>query len=359
MIDKNYMMLIEPYGLFMKQHQREEIDSHDGPGLAIRSVKITGPLTDSFPSRGHRLIFDGIDRREIEPRNPKEKLKSWYRPKFQIAGDPDIASSLQRLATRAFRRTVSLEEIAPYLDLFQVERTSGSGVEEALRTACAAILCAPDFLYLKEQPGPLDDYALAARLSYFLIRSLPDEPLLANASQGTLAIKLHEQTERLLSHPHTNRFITDFTDAWLDLREIDFTNPDEKLFPEFDRLLEVVDDRGIARLLSVISLRPICPSAISSSPTSPFSMNAWPTHYQDRRELRARTLRKVPACHLKAREVVVLSQAAVLKVTANGNNTSPVVRGVWVLERLLGIHPATATARHFWCGTRYSRAPPR
>ena len=149
-IDKNYMILIEPYGLSMKQHQREEIDSHTGPGLAIRSVEITGPLIEGFPSKGHRLMFDGIDRREIEPRNPKEKLKSWYRPKFEIAGEPDIPKSLQRFASRAFRRPTTRETIKPYVALYQAERESGSSTEAALRTAAAAILCSPEFLYLKE-----------------------------------------------------------------------------------------------------------------------------------------------------------------------------------------------------------------
>ncbi len=335
-IDKDYMMLIEPYGLFMKQHQREEIDSHQGPGLAIRSVEITGPLTDSFPLRGHRLIFGGIDRREVEPRHPKDKQKSRYRPTFEITGDPDIAPALRRLATRAFRRPVSLEAVAPYGHLYASERANGSSTEDSLRTACAAILCAPDFLYLIEQPGPLDDFALASRLSYFLTRSLPDEALLADAEQGSLATGLHAQTERLLSHHHANRFITDFTDAWLDLREIDFTNPDGKLFPEFDTYLKwsmVEESRAFFRHLIDANL------SVTNLIKSDFAFlnERLATHYQID-GVNGAHLRKVPLPPESPRGGV-LAQGAVLKVTANGNNTSPVVRGVWVLERLLGIHP--------------------
>lgn len=237
-IDKNYMMLIEPYGLFMKQHQREEVDSHNGPGLAIRSVEITGPLADSFPSQGHHLIFNGINRVEIQPHNPKDKLKSWYKPKFKITGETDIAPALQRLATRAFRRPTNAEDVVPYVDLFKNEVSGGSSAEESLRTAASAILCAPEFLYFQEPPGLLDNHALASRLSYFLTRSLPDNQLLAAAREDTLASTIRTHTERLLSSKHTKRFITDFTDAWLDLREVNFTNPDDKLFPEYDRYLQ-------------------------------------------------------------------------------------------------------------------------
>ena len=335
-IDKNYMMLIEPYGLFMKQHQREEIDSHKGPGLAIRSVEITGPLADSFPSPGHRLIFDGIDRVEIPPRNPKDKLKSWYRPKFEISGEPNISTSLQRLASRAFRRPVTQEAVAPYLDLFHSERQGGSPTEDALLTASAAILCAPEFLYLKELPGPLDDHALASRLSYFLTRSLPDTTLLEDAKQGTVPSNLASHTERLLSSKHANRFITDFTDAWLDVREIDFTNPDEKLFPEFDSYLKwsmIEETRAFFRHLIEANL-PVT-NLIKSD--FAFLNERLAKHYQ---------IHGIEGAHLRKVQLEpesprggVLSQAAILKVTANGNNTSPVVRGVWVLERLLGIHP--------------------
>lgn len=335
-IDKNYMLLIEPYGLFMKQHQREEIDSYEGPGLAIQSVEITGPLTDGFPSRGHRLIFDGIERREIQPRNPEEKRKSWYRPKFEIPDESGIAQAIERIAEAAFRRPVGRDVIDPYLELFQSERVGGESIEDSLRTACAAILCAPDFLYLKEPLGPLDDYALAARLSYFLTRSLPDEALLAAAKEGTLRLQLRDHTERLLEGQRANRFIKDFTDAWLDLREIDFTNPDEKLFPEFDGYLKwsmIEESRAFFRCLIDANL------SVTNLIQSNFAAlnERLATHYQID-GVRGAMLREVQLPDGSPRGGV-LAQAAVMKVTANGNNTSPVVRGVWVLERLLGIHP--------------------
>src|SRR5205085_821476 len=98
----------------------------------------------------------------------------------------------------------------------------------------------PDFLYFKETPGKLDDFAVASRLSYMLWSTAPDAELMALASRGELSqpATLHAQTERLLNDPRAARFTTHFTGQWLDLREIDFTTPDRQLYPEFDDMLK-------------------------------------------------------------------------------------------------------------------------
>ena len=152
----------------------------------------------------------------------------------------DAEQSLKRVATAAFRRPVGTEDVAPYVELFQRERADGMSFEDALRTAVTAIFCSPRFLYLRENPGPLDDYELAARLSYFLTRTTPDRELLELARAGRLSgdsAVFDAQTERLMKDDRFQRFLVDFCDAWLDLREIDFTMPDSSLFPEFDPYL--------------------------------------------------------------------------------------------------------------------------
>jgi len=102
-----------------------------------------------------------------------------------------------------------------------------------------AALCSPDFLFLKEPPGELDPWAMASRLSYFLWNSMPDDELFALAEKGKLhdAGVLRWQVERMLKDPKAQRFITDFTDQWLDLADIDATTPDKKLYPEFRPIL--------------------------------------------------------------------------------------------------------------------------
>lgn len=344
-MDQGFMVEITPQGIADPDYliKRDGIQNYKGPGLAVNRVEIEGPLVDRFPSKGHDLIFSKLDRREIQPRNPADREKRYYVPKFEIVSEnpaADIVPALKQFAAAAFRRPVTDEDIAPYLILFQGEMTGGADFESALRTALTAMLCAPDFLYLRERPGALDDHALASRLSYFLSRSLPDGALLADAAAGRLATDpaaLAGHAARLLDSPVSDRFINDFTDSWLDLRNIEFTNPDATLFPEFDRYLQdsmVAETRAYFRELLKANLD------ASHLVKSDFAMLNWRLagHYGiDGVESPVVTKVKLPADSPRGG---FLSQASVLKVSANGTNTSPVLRGVWINERLLGRHPA-------------------
>ena len=190
-IESRYMVQVEPYGLTDRYEiENNGIENYKGPGLAILYVEVEGPIIEEYPSRGHQLLFDGINRHEIEPRNPNDKTKSWYKPQFVVVSEnavADVKLVLQRVATRAFRRPVAPDKVTAYVDLFKSQVEDGATIEEALRTAVSALFCSPDFLYLPEPTGKLDDYALASRLSYFLTRTLPDEELLAVAQSGKLS----------------------------------------------------------------------------------------------------------------------------------------------------------------------------
>lgn len=343
-IPRRYMLSVTPVGITDQDNELRRVGLSDyrGPGLAIQHVEVEGPLVDEFPSRGEQLLFAGLNRREVPPRNPQERERSWYKPRFEVApADParDVPAALMRIASAAFRRPATEEHVAPYAALYAQERAGGASVEAALRTAAAAIFCAPQFLYLQEPAGRLDDYALASRLSYFLIRTAPDAELLAAASSGRLTgdpTELRRQTDRLLAHPHHERFVADFTDAWLNLREIEFTNPDETLYPEFDRPLQhamVAETRAfwselISRNLPVVNVV-----------KSDFAMlNERLAEHYGITGVQGPQIRRVPLPRESVRGGF-LSQGAVLKVSANGTNTSPVVRGVWVLERILGETP--------------------
>jgi hypothetical protein len=343
LIDANYMIQIEPFGISdPKRYQRESIDDYQGPGLAILKVTLEGPLAEEFPTRGHRLIFDGIDRREIPPGNPADRKKPWYKPRFKIISEDehaDVEQSLERVAEAAFRRPVSTQDIAPYVQLFQKERDDGAPFEDALRTAVTAVFCSPRFLYLREDAGRLDDYALAARLSYFLARTTPDRELLQLAKTKRLSedsVVLRAQTERLLNDRRFERFLVDFTDAWLDLREIDFTMPDKSLFPEFDQYLRYsmpLETRAFVRELIQSNLPVDC------LVKSEFAMlNSRLAEHYGVSPVSGTEVRKVP---LPADSIRggLLTQASLLKVTANGTNSSPVKRGAWVMERILGQPP--------------------
>ncbi|MCA8988553.1 MAG: DUF1592 domain-containing protein, partial [Planctomycetaceae bacterium] len=242
-IETNYMLAIEPYGISdPERYKRKTVDEYEGPGLAIHSVTLEGPLIEEYPTRGHQLLFSQLQREEIMPRNPRDRERPYYRPQFNVTAqnlDQDVNAVLTEVATKAFRRPVRAEEVQPYRKLFDAEYQKENNLEQSLRTAVIALFCSPDFLYLQEPAGPLDDFAVASRLSYFLNRTAPDAELLKVAADGKLKNpqELQLQTLRLLKHPHFSRFITDYCENWLNLREMDFTNPDNSLFPEFDSYL--------------------------------------------------------------------------------------------------------------------------
>lgn len=344
LIEPRYMLQIEPYGIANPNRYKNDqnIDDYEGPGLAILNATLEGPLMDQFPSRGHQLIFDGITREDIPPRNPRDRERRGYQAKFEIKSTNetgDATQSLLRVSEAAFRRPVTSAEIKPYLDLFQSERDNGASFEDSLRTAIIAVFCSPHFLYLQETPGKLDDYQLAARLSYFLIRSTPDEELLQSAAAGKLTSDskiLRAQTERLLSDSRHERFITDLTDNWLDLREMDFTAPDRQLFPEFDDYLRYSMPLETREFVEEL-LRSNLP--VRNLIKSDFAMlNSRLAELYDLPEVSGSRLQKIslPEDSLRGG---LLTQAAILKVTANGTNSSPVSRGAWVMERILGETP--------------------
>ena len=344
-MNERYMVEITPKEIFDEENLLKNggVKNYPDEGLAILKVELEGPLVDEFPSKGHKLIFDGIERREIEPSNPDTKTKSWYRPEFEIVSEEpttDVIPVLERFATHAFRRPATDETISPYLILFQKELTKGESFEAALRTSLSAILCSPKFLYLEEPAGALDDFALAARLSYFLNRTLPDSKLLDAAASGALssnpdALRLHAL--RLITNTHFERFVADFTDSWLDLRSIDFTVPDSQLFPEYDKYLKysiLSETRSYFRELFRSNL------SIEHVVKSDFAMlNARLSRHYGIPNITSPEVEKVslPADSVRGG---FLSHASIHKVSANGTNTSPVLRGIWVNERILGKHPA-------------------
>ncbi|MEM7476387.1 MAG: DUF1592 domain-containing protein [Planctomycetota bacterium] len=338
-IPNRYMIELDPWEIDTGSYniRKQGIEDYDGPGLAILNVELEGPLVDQFPSRGHTLLFEGFERKALPKRNKWQK--ETY---FQLTAEDEeraAKNALQRIAKLAFRRPVNADEIDRYLDLFLAQRMSGEELESALKTAVAGLFCSPDFIYFAENTGWLNDHALANRLSYFLSRSLPDGRLTKLADQGKFANSpenLLAETRRLLAEHTSARFIHDFCDAWLNLRDIEFTSPDKSLYPEWDNYLlhsMLKETRAYVRKLFEDNL------PIDRLVQSDFAMlnDRLARHYGiegvSGPEIRAVQL---PSDSLRGG---LLSQASILKVSANGTNTSPVVRGVWVMERILGNPP--------------------
>jgi len=316
--------------------------NYKGEGLTIQHVEIEGPILDQWPPRGQTLLLGEAKVREVPPVNPKMRNQRGFKPTFVAdSSNPtaDARLTLPVFLSQAFRRPVTAADAEPYLALFDAEFVLSQDYLIAMRTAAIAALCSPEFLYLKEPVGKLDDYALAARLSYFLVRTTPDAELLklASAKQLSQPAVLRAQTERLLTSAGLERFITDFTDGWLNLREIDFTTPDKALYPEFDHTLQHSMLRETRVFIAELIKNNL---SVANFIQSDFAMLNGPLaeHYAIA-GVSGQAMRKVNLPP-DSKRGGLLTHGSILKVSANGTSTSPVIRGVWVLERLLGITPA-------------------
>ena len=316
-------------------------DKYPGEGFALKEVTLEGPLIEQWPPRGKTLLIGDAALHEVAPEKPYLKGKRGYVPTFAAeSSDPkgDARKHLPAFVTLAFRRPVSDAEVAPYLALFDAEFAVSNDYLGAMRTAAIGALCAPEFLYLKEPAGALDDFALASRLSYFLTRTAPDAELLklASAKQLKQPNVLRAQTERLLKGDGLDRFVADFTDGWLNLRDIEFTTPDKLLYPEFDRVLldsMLRETRSFVRELITANL-----SARNLIQSDFAMLNARLAQHYGIPGVNGLAMQKT-ALPADSKRGGILTQASVLKVSANGTNTSPVIRGVWVMDRLLGMEP--------------------
>ena len=268
---------------------------------------------------------------------------------FVESSDPesDIKRIIHDLAPRAFRRPVDDALVDQFVSLALSRLEQGNTFEQSVRAGVTAILCSPHFLLLNRE-DTVDDYTIASRLSYFLWSSMPDEELMRLAAAGKLsdpAVRA-AQVERMIADPKIERFIENFTGQWLDLREIEFTTPDKKLYPEYDELLlrsMLAETRGFFRHVLNENL------SVLNFVDSDFAVlnQRLATHYGIP-GIRGHEQFRVVMLPEESIRGGLLAQASILKVTANGTSTSPVLRGRLVVgstARPAGTSAAARSAR--------------
>ena len=302
--------------------------SNGVPGLAFQWLEVEGPIHEEWPPASYRAVFGDLP--------------------FQVANDgivkvgssnpeADARRLLQSFASRVYRTGELPEErVEPFVAIYKKARELGDDFTEAMFAAFSSVLCSTEFLYLDARPGPLEQSALASRLSFFLWNGPPDQELLQSKNLMNDEV-LREQAERLLNDRRSDRFINAFLDYWLDLRELQANAPDAELYPDYyldDLLTEssVLETRRFFRELIEKDL----PSGNLIASDFAFVNESLALHYG---------LPAEEGVHLKRVELPedsprggLMTQASVLRVTANGTTTTPVIRGAWVMERLLGLH---------------------
>ncbi len=312
---KNDTVKVTPVALPFVYLNEKNMAEYPGPGLQIHWIEVEGPLPEAWPTESYRRVFGDVD--------PKKGTLA------------DAEKLLRTLLPKAFRRPTAETEVKPYVALVAKSLEAGQTFEAALRCGMKGVLASPKFLYFRETAGPLDDYALASRLSYFLWSTMPDERLMDLAARGELHKPeiLHAQVERMLQHPKATAFTENFTGQWLGLRKIAANAPDKALYPEFDELLQWSSEQETHLFFDELLKENL---SVKNFVDSDFAMlNGRLAKHYGIPGVDGVAFRKValkPEYHRGG----VMTQASVLKVTANGTTTSPVLRGAWVLDRIIG-----------------------
>lgn len=354
------MIIFTPWSLpdsrgLAAQLKGQSLADFTGPAVALDWVELTGPL-DPWPNPGYQQLFGDVPLKaasvvkaeasgrkppDVDNRDPGQWI---YDPYVVASANPkaDADRLIRRFLPRAFRRPVTDELATRFVSIAHAALDNNEPFGDAMIAAYKAILCSPHFLFLtqmKTEGNKLDDFAVASRLSYFLWSSLPDDELLAVAAKGELTkpAVLRAQTERMLNDPKAKRFTSNFAGQWLDLRQINATSPDPQLYSEFDsRLFWAMPQETELFFEELLK---------NDRSVTEFTHSDW-TFLNERLAqhygiagVEGYEMRKVklPA---DSHRGGVLTQASIMKVTADGTKTSPILRGKWVLERILGTPPS-------------------
>jgi hypothetical protein len=313
----------------LQPYLRSSVDTYDFTGRPhIDTVTITGPFNvtgvSETPSR--RRVFT------CRPSNAADEARC-------------ARQILSGLARRAFRRPLTDEDMRPLMAFYEDGRREGT-FEKGIQAGVQRILASPMFVFRFEReparvaPGtvyPIDDVELASSLSFFLWSSIPDDPLVDLAARGTLrkpAI-LEQQVRRLLADPRSHSFISNFAGQWLQLRNLNSLIPNSEEFPDFDDNLrrafqketELFFDSIVREDRSVLDLLTADYTFVNERLARHYGIpNVYGSHF--RRVTQTDDARKG-----------LLGKGSILMVTSHADRTSPVTRGKWVLENLLGTPP--------------------
>jgi hypothetical protein len=330
----------------LQLHERHH-DLQDMNGLPIvEQVTVSGPFDATGPgdTPSRRRIF--ACRPPASATAPAGSRRSSQ--DIQASEDGCARTILTTLAHRAYRRPVTADDLAPLMELYEAARKDGSTFDAGIEQALRLVLASPKFLFRVETPPaasraePVSDLELASRLSFFLWSSIPDDELLKVAEQGRLdePAVLQAQVERMLKDPRSRALVDSFASQWLRLRNLRSHTPIARDFPNFDNEL-----REAFRIETELFFE----SIIREDRSVLDLLNADYT-YVNERLARHYGIPNVYGSHFRRVTVTqdarrgLLGQGSILTVTSYPNRTSPVLRGKWVLENLLGTPPPAPPA---------------
>jgi hypothetical protein len=309
---------------------RSATNNPSANGLFVDYVAIGGPYDPKGPG-------DTESRRRVFICRPAKLAEE----------TPCARKILASVARQAYRRPVAAADIDPLMKLFATGRADGSSAfgssfEAGIEMGLTAILVSPDFLFrVEHSAGRVSDLELASRLSFFLWSSIPDEQLLETAERGKLRdpAVLRQQTLRMLGDPKSQALLDNFAGQWLHLRNIAEWHPDPAKYPQFDEALRNAFERESSLFFENIVREDR--SVLELIDADYTFVNERLARYYGIPGVRGSYFRRVPLTGQKPEKTRggVLTQGGVLMVTSYPTRTSPVLRGKWILENILGAAP--------------------
>ncbi len=296
--------------------------------LVIDAIEVQGPFVadeDHLPESHRRILF-----RPAQPGDGRDRARA----------------ILERFTERAYRRPVDAEEVDRLAAFVDLAVENGDTFELGIQLAVQAVLVSPQFLFRVEldrgagaegEVHPIGDFELATRLSYFLWSSMPDQVLFELARRGTLHLPevLEAQVRRMLADPKAGALVENFAGQWLQTRNLKTFSPDRKRFPQFDEAL-----RAAMLAESELFFRAILEEdrSILDFLDADFTfLNERLARHYEIAGVEGDEFRRVALSG--DRRGGLLTQAAILTITSNPTRTSPVKRGKWILEQILGTPP--------------------
>ncbi|MSU20939.1 MAG: DUF1592 domain-containing protein [Pedosphaera sp.] len=254
---------------------------------------------------------------------------------------------LGKFARRAYRRPVRGDEVERLVRFIDIADAEKGTFEEGIQLALQAILTSPHFLYRweldpkPENPGtirPLSDYEIASRLSYFIWSSMPDEELLSRAERGALTKRatLQAEVERMLQDSKAKALVESFASQWLTIRNLEIAAPDPDLFPDFDEKLRTAMRKETELFFEAIMREDR--SVLEFLDSNFTFLNERLARHYGIEGVKGEQFQRVSLNKANGRGGI-LTQASILTITSNPTRTSPVSRGKWILEQILGAPP--------------------
>ena len=362
-----WMHVSDPNGVAKQLGHRVFVPAGPQRVSAAFLTRAEGPIDDLLSPHGHSLtdrqigdqgygitilphlkdlnITGPFDVQGVSDTPARARIFSCY-PEIPLEEGPCASEIIERLAAEAYRRPLTDADRRPLMRFYELGASEGDGFEDGILMALQAILASPDFIFRLEPardgvrtagaPYRISDWALASRLSFFLWNTPPDDELLAVAARGELAgAGLDEQVQRMLADPRSEALATRFAAQWLRLQDLSQVSPDGFWFPDFDQ--QLADAMRRETELFFLHLVKEDRSLLEFFEADYSFMNERLAQHYGIEGVYGSEFRRVS--YPDARRAGILGHGSILTLTSHANRTSPVLRGKWVMEVLLGTPP--------------------